>query len=107
MASYHSYNATGPICHVCWGMAVAPHEAPLPRTVCMVKATSLYASSRADHLSIQPQGGGAITIVKAVVRSKVLHIRLPGGRDGVGVQVHIILLVRDIALNVEDELLAR
>src|SRR5262245_47459612 len=83
------------------------HDAPLPTTACMVSIAPIRASSRAGHLSIQPQRGGAIAIVEAVVGSKVLDVRLPGGGDGVGVQVHVVLLVRDIALNVEDELLAR
>src|SRR5262249_52708721 len=56
---------------------------------------------------LQPQGRGTIAVVEAVVGSKVLHIRLPGGGDRVRVQVHIVLLLCYIALNVEDELLAR
>ena len=60
-----------------------------------------------DHLllALQPQRRGAIAVVEAVVGGKVLHIRLPGGGDCGGVQVHIVLLLRHIALNVEDELL--
>ncbi len=61
----------------------------------------------AVRLPLQPQRRGAIAVVEAVVGGKVLHIRLPGGRDRGGVQVHIVLLLRDIALNVENELLAR
>src|SRR5262249_52680814 len=56
---------------------------------------------------LQRQGRGTIAVVEAVVGSKVLHIRLPGGGDRVRVQVHIVLLLGYIALNVEDELLAR
>src|SRR6058998_1113733 len=47
-------------------------------------------------LPLQPQRRSAIAIVEAVVGGKVLHIWLPGGRDGVGVQVHIVLLLRHI-----------
>ena len=58
------------------------------------------------NLPIQPQRGGAITVVEAVVGSKVLDIRLPGGGDDRGGQVHIALLLRGVALHGEDELLA-
>jgi hypothetical protein len=58
-------------------------------------------------LPLQPQCGDATAIVKAMLGGKVLHVRLPGARDRDGVQVYIVLLLRDIALNVEDELLAR
>ena len=35
----------------------------------------------AVRLPIQPQRRSAIAVVEAVVGGKVLHIRLPGGRD--------------------------
>ena len=37
----------------------------------------------------------------------VLDIRLPGAGDAYGVEVHIVLLLRNIPLNVKDELFAR
>src|SRR5919202_555755 len=58
-------------------------------------------------LPVQPQRGGAIAVVEAVVGGKVLHVRLPGGGDRRGVQVHVVLLLRGIALDGVDELLAR
>jgi hypothetical protein len=46
-------------------------------------------------------------VVEGHVRGKVLHVRLPGTGEHVGVGVHIVLLLRRIALDVENELLAR
>src|SRR5712692_868347 len=60
----------------------------------------------AMSLPFQPQRGDATTEVSAQVRGKVLHIRLPGGSDDRGGQVYIVLLLRGVALNSEDELLA-
>src|SRR5215831_17699457 len=58
-------------------------------------------------LAVQPQRRHATTVIEGGVRRVVLHIWLPGtgvrNRDG----EHIVLLLRNIALNVKEELLAR
>src|SRR6266508_5924787 len=61
----------------------------------------------APHLSIQPQRRGAVAVVEAGVRGVVLHRRLPRSREHRGVQIHVVLLLRGVPLNVEDELPAR
>src|SRR5262249_11271214 len=58
-------------------------------------------------LPLQPERGGATAKVSREVRGKVVHIRLPGTRHDCGSQVYIVLLLRGVALNVENELLAR
>src|SRR5205823_4832164 len=74
-------------------------------TVCRAGYCVPMGNPPSLRLALQPQRSGAIAVVEAVVGGRVLHIRLPGGRDRGGVQVHIVLLLRHIALNVEDELL--
>src|SRR5713226_10781135 len=93
------------ICSFCTGgigkaltLAIVSLALPLP---------SCEVAACAAALPVQPQRRGAIAVVEAVVGGKVLHIRLPGGRDRGGVQVHIVLLLCHIPLNVEDELLTR
>src|SRR5215470_9726645 len=44
---------------------------------------------------------------KLATKPIVLHVGLPRTREHDGHQVHIVLLLRGIALNIEDELLAR
>src|SRR5262245_47076262 len=56
---------------------------------------------------LQPQGRGATAEVGTQVRGIVLLIRLPGGCDDLGRQLYIVLLLCRIALNGEDEFLAR
>src|SRR5215831_967917 len=73
-----------------------------------LETVSLDSEARASgDLPIQPYRSDATAKVGAQVRGIVFHIRLPGGRDDLGGQVHIILLLRRVALNVEDELLSR
>src|SRR5206468_7845711 len=57
------------------------------------------------NLPVQPQRRSAIAIIKRKVRGVVLHIWLPGACDTHAIQVHIVLLLRRIALDVEDNLL--
>src|SRR5262245_55246429 len=58
-------------------------------------------------LPIQPQRRSTTAVVEGHVRRIVLHVRLPGASDHTTVRVYVVLLLRGIALNVEDELLAR
>src|SRR5712691_7137139 len=64
-------------------------------------------SSIPFDLPIQPQRGGAPTVVEGGVGRIVLHVGLPGAGDHVGAGVHIVLLRCYIPLNVENELLPR
>src|SRR5262245_23141292 len=64
-------------------------------------------TSPTPTLPIEPQGRRAIAVVETVVGGEVFHIRLPGTGDHVGASVHIVLLLRRTALDVEDDLLAR
>src|SRR5438552_17965715 len=57
------------------------------------------------NLPVQPQRRSAIAIIKRKVRGVVLHIWLPGACDTHAIKVHIVLLLRCIALDVEDNLL--
>src|SRR5215831_12285964 len=59
------------------------------------------------RLPIQPQGGGAAAEIPLGVGGIVLHIRVPGAGDAHAIQVHVVLLLRNIALDIEDNLLAR
>src|SRR5712692_511135 len=59
-----------------------------------------------SDLALQPQGGGATAVVEAEVGSIMLDVRLPGARHHDDIRIHIILLLRGIALNVEDHFLA-
>src|SRR4029450_11690484 len=58
-------------------------------------------------LAIEPQSSDPTTVVKGEIGSKVLHIGLPRAGDHDRVGIHIVLLLRGIALNVEDDVLAR
>src|SRR5215467_9694139 len=58
-------------------------------------------------LAVQPQRRHATTVIEGGVRRVVLHIRLPGTGVRNGNGEHIVLLLRNITLNVKDELLAR
>ena len=58
-------------------------------------------------LAVQPQRGGGIAVVQEEIGGIVLHRRLTGAGEHPAVQIHIVLLCRRIALNVEDALLAR
>src|SRR5262245_13379496 len=58
-------------------------------------------------LPLQPQGGRAAAVIVSGVGSKVLHMWVPGARDTYAVEVHIVLLLRNIPLQVKDDLLAR
>src|SRR5215831_12277997 len=58
-------------------------------------------------LAVQPQRRHATAVIEGQVRRVVLHIRLPGTGIRNGDGEYIVLLLRNIALNVKDELLAR
>src|SRR5262245_53331741 len=58
------------------------------------------------HLSIQPHLGDAAAVVEGEVVGKVLQIRLPGTGDHHREQIHIVLLLRGIALKVGQDLFA-
>src|SRR5438105_3566700 len=58
-------------------------------------------------LAIEPQSGSPTAVVKGEIGGKVFHIGLPRTGDHDRAQVHIILLLRSIALHVEDDFLAR
>ena len=60
----------------------------------------------AANLAIQPQRGGATAIVEAEVGRIVLYVRSPGAGEHDGDGEYIVLLLRNIPLNVKDELLA-
>src|SRR5262249_29183867 len=68
----------------------------------------VWARSRAVvvELAIQPQGGDTTAVVEGEVWGVVLHIWLPGTGDHPRKQIHIVLLLRRIALKVDQDLLA-
>src|SRR5262249_39905380 len=58
-------------------------------------------------LALKPQCRGTAAVVEGRVGSVVLDIRLPGAGDTYGVKVHVVLLLRNMPLDVEDDLPAR
>src|SRR5206468_10042022 len=78
-----------------------PSQAPWPAWV----PTDARVSPAS--LPVQPQGGGAAAIVPARLGAIVLDIRRPGSGDDPDARVHVVLLLRHIPLDVEDELLPR
>src|SRR5215475_12642346 len=66
----------------------------------------LIGINATGYLAIQPQGGHTTAVVEALVGSIVLHIRLPGGGERVGVRVYIVLLLSLIALKLINDLSA-
>src|SRR5215510_9884369 len=78
-----------------------------------VFTNTLLAWSRPSAMSgplplrLEPERGGAVAVVEARVRGVVLHPWPPGPRKHAGVQVHVELLLGGVALDVEDELIAR
>src|SRR5215470_2108713 len=67
---------------------------------------ALAAHVRTRPLPIQPQSRRAAAVVEGDVRAKILDIRLPGSSGDDGVQIHEVHLLRGIALDVMDDLLA-
>src|SRR5712692_7421105 len=57
-------------------------------------------------IPIEQQGGSTTAVVEGHVRCIVLHVRLPGAGDHTRVRVYVVLLLRRIPLNVEDDFLA-
>src|SRR4029450_7424575 len=53
-------------------------------------------------LAVQPQRRHATTVIERQVRDVVLHIRLPGAGIRNGDGEHIVLLLRNVSLNVKD-----
>ena len=53
--------------------------------------------------SLELEGRAAVAVVEARVRRIVLHARLPGSGETDAVQIHVVLLLGGVALNVEDE----
>src|SRR5215471_10112135 len=60
-----------------------------------------------DVLAIEPQSSSTTAVVEGEVGGKVLYIGLPRAGDHARVCIHIVLLLCSIALNVEDDFLAR
>src|SRR5689334_20959704 len=53
---------------------------------------------------LEPECGAAVTVVEARVRRVILHVRLPGPGETGAVEIHIVLLLGGVALDVENEL---
>src|SRR5262245_20599344 len=56
------------------------------------------------RLALQPQRGHPTAVVEGLVRSIVLHIRLPGAGHHGGGRVHVVLLLGHITLKLINEL---
>src|SRR6266700_7578543 len=63
--------------------------------------------SGAVRLSLQPQGSGTAPVVEGDIGAIVFDIWCPGRRGHIDAYVHIVLLLRRIALDVEDDFPAR
>src|SRR5437868_7203048 len=74
-------------------LALPPRHAPL--------------AAPAVGLAVQPQRRSATTVVEVEIEGIVLHVWMPGAGDHDSVCIHVVLLLRRIALNVKDEFLAR
>src|SRR5204863_2705645 len=78
-------------------LATAP---PAPRT------TTSRSSSRLAS-PIEPQGRDPVAVVEARIRGVVLDVGPPRGRERGRVQVHVVLLLGRVPLDVEDQRSAR
>src|SRR5215510_7585064 len=65
------------------------------------------ASGLASHLAIQPQYRSGHTVFLQGVRSIVFDVRLMGSGEHWASQIHIVLLLGLVPLDVEDALLTR
>src|SRR6266700_3541989 len=59
------------------------------------------------RLSLQPQGSGTAPVVEGDIGAIVFDIWCPGRRGHIDAHVHVVLLLRRIALDVEDDFSAR
>src|SRR5882724_1685641 len=83
----------------------SPAKGTPSQTACRREGWCLPRSALA--LPIEPQRGGAPAIIVGGVGSIVLHIGVPRAGEARAVEVHIVLLLRDIPLQVKNKLLAR
>src|SRR5205085_8666370 len=77
-----------------------------PWSQCEHCATSMSPHG-AVRLSLQPQGSGTAPVVEGDIGAIVLDIWRPGRRGHIDAHVHVVLLLRHIVLDVEDDFPAR
>src|SRR5438093_5347848 len=78
-----------------------------PTTHCASCRLSDAIGSASERDSpLQPEGGDPAAVVERGVLGMVLHVRLPGPGVHGGGHEHVVLLLRQISLDVDDALLA-
>src|SRR4030095_15451392 len=73
----------------------------------VIAMRSRFRTEIRTRLPIEPERRGSIAVVEARARRVILHVRPPRSGESDGVEIDVVLLLRGISLDVEDDLAAR